>query len=120
MKKQEKTVRETKKDKLERVLTLLSKDKKQSKIPLKKFHLTAKIQRTITYENTKTGKLSKYNEADHKKQLKGHDTLIDSRVVEARTLEEAKQIMRELLEREHFYKEYSSSAKVQLDDIEFI
>ena len=123
LKKQEKTVRETKAERLNRLFTIVSKENKKQefkKLPIKKFHLTAHIKRTITYINKKSGKQNKYHEADHTRQMHGHDNLIDSRVVEARTLDQAKAIMREQLEREHFYEEYSSSATITIDDIEFV
>jgi len=65
----------------------------KTKKPLEKFHLTAVLKRTITYTHKKTGKINKYKEEDHSRVLKGHDTLTDSRVIEANSLEEAKKII---------------------------
>jgi hypothetical protein len=118
IKKDEKTVRETKDEKLEKLMTI----KQKTKLPLKKFHLTAIIDRTITYIDKRTGQLKQtYKEDDHIRPFqKGQDTLHDSRIIEARSLEEAKKLYREILEREHYYEEYSNSAHVNLDDIQFI
>ncbi len=52
--------------------------------------------------------------------LKGHDTLTDSRVIEAKSLEEAKQLFHGTLNQQQEYEEYSSSAWGNLDDIKFI
>ena len=52
--------------------------------------------------------------------LKGHDTLTDSRVIEANSLEEAKKLFYGTLQVEQAFEEYSSSAWVNLDDVQFI
>ncbi len=62
------------------------KDKKT----LHKYHLTAIIDRNITYPDKKTGKYI-YTGKEHNKLLKGHDKLTDSRVIEAINLEELKE-----------------------------
>jgi len=58
-----------------------------------KFHITAIIERSIHYPDKKTG-ITKYTyeEKNHPRQLVGHDKLTDSRIIEATSLEEAKQI----------------------------
>ena len=78
------------------------------------------MKRTITYTNKKSVKINKYKEEDHSRVLKGHDTLTDSRVIEAKSLEEAKQLFHGTLKQEQEYEEYSSSAWVNLDDVQFI
>ncbi len=78
------------------------------------------MKRTITYTNKKSGNMYKYNEEDHSEVLKGHDTSTDSRVIEAKSLEEAKQLFRDTLKEEQDYEEYSSSAWVNLDNVQFI
>ncbi len=51
-----------------------------------------------------------YKEADHICAFeKGQDTLNYSIIIEARSLEEAKQLYREQLKYEHYYEEYNSS-----------
>ncbi len=71
-------------------MAIISKNK--TKKPYEKFHMTAVMKRTITYTNQKSGKINRYNEEDHSRLLKGHDVLTDSRVIEARSLEEAQQL----------------------------
>ncbi len=57
---------------------------------------------------------------DHIRELKGYDTLNYSRVIEAQTLEEAKELYWKQLDQEHEFEEYSSAARVNMDDIKFI
>ena len=95
-------------------------NKNKTKKPLEKFHITAIMKRTITYTHKKTGKTNKYNEEDHSRVLKGHDTLTDSRVIEAKSLEEAKQLFHGTLKVEQEFEEYSSSAWVNLDDVQLL
>ena len=120
MKKQEKTTRETKEGKVDKLMVILNKNK--NKKPLKKFHLSVVVNRTITYVDKKTGKTKQtYAEEAHIRPFqKGQDILNDSRVIEATSLEEAKQQFKEQLEVEHYYEEYSSSAFVNLDSVQFI
>ncbi len=118
MKSNEKTSREIKEGKENKFMMMISKNK--TKKPLEKFHLAAIMKRTITYTNKKPGKIYKYNEEDHSRVLKGHDTLKDSRVIEAKSLEEAKQLFHDTLKVEQDYEEYSSSAWVNLDNVQFI
>ena len=118
LKTNEKTSREIKEGKEDKFMTLMSKNK--NKKPLEKFHLTAVLKRTITYTNKKSGKINKYNEEDHSRVLKGHDTLTDSRVIEATSIEEAQKAFYSALKVEQEYEEYSSSAWVNLDDVQFI
>ncbi len=66
-----------------------------------------------------TGRLKQiYKEEDHIVHLK--DTLNASRIIEARSLEEANQIYREQLEREYYFENHSSSAHVKIEDVKFI
>jgi hypothetical protein len=88
----------------------------ETKKPLEKFHKTA----IVTYTNKKSGKINKCNEEDHSRLLKEHDTLTDSRVIEAKSLGEAKQLFHGTLKVEQEYEEYSTSAWVSLDDVQFI
>ena len=118
MKQQEKTIRETNDDKLDRLMTISSH--KKTKEPLKKFHLTANLKRSITYTHKTTGKVHNYKEEDHSRQLKGHDMLTDSRVIEAKNLEEAQKIFMDEVMFEQSYEEYSSAARVHVDDFDFI
>jgi hypothetical protein len=80
--------------------------KNKTKKPHEKFHLTAIMKRTITYTNKKSGKINKYKEEYHSRVLKGHDTLTDSRVFEAKSLEEAKQLFYGTLQVEQAFEEY--------------
>jgi 1,2-phenylacetyl-CoA epoxidase PaaB subunit len=118
LKSNEKTSREIKEGKEDKFMMMISKNK--TKKPLEKFHLTAVMKRSITYTHKKTGKINKYNEEDHSRVLKGHDTLTDSRVIEAKSLEEAKQLFYGTLKVEQEYEEYSSAAWVNLYDVQFI
>ena len=118
LKTNEKTSREIKEGKEDKFMTLMIRNK--NKKPLEKFHLTAVLKRTITYTNKKSGKINKYIEEDHSRVLKGHDTLTDSRVIEATSKEEAQKAFYSALKVEQEYEEYSSSAWVNLDDVQFI
>ena len=118
LKSNEKTSREIKEGKEDKFMMMISKNK--TKKPLEKFHITAIMKRTITYTNKKSGKINQYKEEDHSRVLKGHDTLTDSRVIEAKSFEEAKQLFHDTLKIEQEYEEYSSSAWVNLDDVQFI
>ncbi len=51
IKKEGKMVRETKDEKLDKSMTI----KQKTKLPLKKFHLTAIMERSISYFDRKTG-----------------------------------------------------------------
>jgi hypothetical protein len=66
--------------------------KNKTKKPLKKFHLTAIIKRSIHYDK-KSGKTYSYKEEDHSRQLLGHDKLTDSRVIEATSAKKHKNIL---------------------------
>ncbi len=50
-----------------------------------------------------------YQEHEHNKQLGGYDYLNDSCIVEASSLEEARQIHSNLIDEEQTYEEYSSN-----------
>ncbi len=91
MKKQEQTTKETKDQKLDKLMTISSH--KKIKEQLKQFHLTADIKISITYTHKKIGKVNKYNEVDHTRVLKGHDKLSGSRIIDARNLEEAQSFL---------------------------
>ena len=118
LKSNEKTSREIKEGNEDKFMMMISKNK--TKKPLEKFHITAIMKRTITYTNKKSGKINQYKEEDHSRVLKGHDTLTDSRVIEAKSFEEAKQLFHGTLKQEQEYEEYSSSAWVNLDDVQII
>ena len=75
MKKQEKTIRETKQEKLAKLLTIVAKKNKQDKhdkLPDRTFHITAVVKRSITYTK-KNGKQHSYKEEEHNKVLRGSD-----------------------------------------------
>ena len=118
LKTNEKTTREKKEGKEDKFMMIMNKNK--IKKPLEKFHLTAVIKRTITYTNKKNGRVNKYDEENHSRLLKGHDVLTDSRVVEATSLQEAQKLFYDILKVEQEYEEYSSSAWVNLDNVQFI
>ena len=89
----------------------------KNKKTLHKYHLTAIIDRNVTYTNSKSGKINVYTEKEHNKLLKGHDKLTDSRIIEASSLEEAKREFLATIQQEQEYGEYSSSAIIQLDNV---
>ena len=88
LKTKEKTTREINEGKEDKFMMVISKIK--NKKTLHKYHLTAIIDRNVTYTNSKSGKINVYTEKEHNKLLKGHDKLTDSRIIEASSLEEAK------------------------------
>ena len=94
--------------------------KTKTKKPLEKYHLSALIDRTITYTNKKSGKINTYAEAEHSRLLKGHDKLTDSRIIEASSLEEAQNIFKQQIEIDNTYEEYSAAALVNLNKVQFI
>ena len=55
-------------------MLLINKNKTKQ---LHKYHLTARIERKITYTN-KTGAKKTYKESEHERKLVGHDNLYDS------------------------------------------
>ena len=116
IKQEEKAKRETKEGKVDKFMMLMSKTKNKK---LYKYHLTANIERKITY-TSKKGKVSVYKEHQHNKKLVGYDNLVDSRVVEASSLEEAQKLFSDMISLEQEYEEYSSAAKVDVDQINFI
>ncbi len=72
LKSNEKTSREIKEGKENKFMMMISN--KKTKKPLEKFYITAVMKRTITSTNKKSGKINKYNEKDHSRLIKGHDT----------------------------------------------
>ncbi len=54
------------------------------------------------------------------RELRGHDTLDDSRIIEATSLGEAQKIFDDQIEKEHSYEEYSNSARINIDSENFI
>ncbi len=118
LKTKEKTTREINEGKEDKFMMVISKIK--NKKTLHKYHLTAIIERNVTYTNSKTGKINIYTEKEHNKLLKGHDKLTDSRIIEASSLEEAKREFYATIQQEQEYGEYSSSAIIQLDNVQFI
>jgi hypothetical protein len=122
MKKQEKTIRETKQEKLAKLLTIVAKKNKQDKydkLPDRTFHITAVVKRSITYIK-KNGKQHSYKEEEHNKVLRGSDKLNESRVVVAKSLKEAQRILREQIDHENHYEEYSTAARINVDGVDFI
>jgi 5-methylcytosine-specific restriction endonuclease McrA len=113
LKKEEKVKREGE----DKFITMINKNKEKK---LHKYHLSVKIHRKITYTSKKSGKKSTYLEPDHVRQLVGYDNLNDSRIVEASSLEEARQIYSNLINEEQTYEEYSSNALVDVDKVDFI
>jgi len=113
LKKEEKVKREGE----DKFMTMINKNKEKK---LHKYHLSVKIHRKITYTSKKSGKKSTYLEPDHVRQLVGYDNLNDSRIVEASSLEEARQIYSNLINEEQTYEEYSSNALVDVDKVDFI
>jgi hypothetical protein len=101
----------------DKFITMINKNKEKK---LHKYHLSVKIHRKITYTSKKSGKKSTYLEPDHVRQLVGYDNLNDSRIVEASSLEEARQIYSNLINEEQTYEEYSSNALVDVDKVDFI
>ncbi len=120
LKTNEKTSQEIKEGKEDKFMMMIKSKTKTIK-PLEKFHLTAIIKRTIHYTDKKTGKIKySYKEGDHSRLLPGHDTLTDSRLVMASSLQEAHQIMNEMIDFEQVQEEYSASARIHIDSIQFI
>ena len=120
MKTNEKTSREIKEGKEDKFMMMI-KSKNKTKKPLEKFHLTAILDRIMHYHDKKTGNIKySYKEKDHSKPFRGQDKLTDSRVIEATSLEEAQKLFYNTLKVEQEYEEYSSSAWVNLDDVQFI
>ena len=79
--------------------------KNKTKTPLKKYHVTATIERTIHYIDKKTGETKYiYTVEKHNKPFRaiGHDTLKDSRIVEASSIQEAQDIMTKAVSFDHF------------------
>ena len=113
LKKEEKVKREGE----DKFMIMINKNKEKK---LHKYHLSVKIHRKITYTSKKSGKKSTYLEPDHVRQLVGYDNLNDSRIVEASSLEEARQIYSNLINEEQTYEEYSSNALVDVDKVDFI
>ena len=92
MKSNEKTKRETIEGKEDKFMMMIRH--KKTKKPIKKFHLTAIIDKSIDYPNKKIGNVKyTYKEKHHERQLQGHDKLTDSRVIEATSKEEAQKII---------------------------
>ncbi len=93
---------------------------KKTKKPLEKYYLTAIIERSIRYPNKKTGNVKIYKEEDHSRLLIGHDTLTDSRAVEASSLQEAHEIMAGTINVELVQEEYSENATIHIDSIQLL
>jgi 5-methylcytosine-specific restriction enzyme A len=92
--------------KLEALETKLKQYDEKNKV--KKFHITAEIQRKITY--TKPKKQYEY----------ALDSILDSRVIEASSEKEAKEIMAAEIQAAFEYDEYSGCAAINLDNVNFI
>ena len=122
MKKQEKTIRETRQERLAKLLTIVARKNKKDKydkLPDRTFHINAVVRRSITY-NKQNGKQYAYNDGNHSKVLKGSDKLNESRVVVAKTLKEARRLLNEEIEREHTWEEYSNAARINVEGVDFI
>ena len=117
LKTNERTTREKKEGKEDKFMMLMSKNK--TKKPLKKFHITAIIKRSIHYDK-KSGKTYSYKEEDHSRKLLGHDTLTDPRIIESSSKEEAYKIMYDSVMTDMTYEEQSSRARISIDSIQFI
>ena len=89
-------------------------DKYDARKP-KKYHITAEINRGITF-TSKKGKVTKYGS----NALQTKDSLLDSRVIEAKSEKEAKDIMIAEIEEAFAMDEYSGAAKYNVDSINFI
>jgi len=118
LKTKERTTRETKEGKEDKFMMIMAK--KNTKKTMHKYHLTAIIDRNITYTSKKSGKVNVYTEKEHSRLLKGHDKLTDSRVIEAGSLEEAKKVFYDIIQQEQEAEEYSTSAWIKLADVQFI
>jgi len=114
-----KNSRETKEGTEDKFMMMIRRNK--AKKQMDKFHITAIIERSIHYPDKKTG-ITKYTyeEKNHPRQLVGHDKLTDSRIIEATSLEEAKQIFYDEIKIEQEYEEYSSLARILLSNVQFI
>jgi hypothetical protein len=106
-----KTVRKTKENKVNKLMNIFKKYTSHSKLPVQKFHLSAKITRDITFTNKKSGKKYNYN---------GYDNFKDSRIIEARTLEEAKNIMIDEIYDDYQEDDYSEAASYLINNVDFI
>ena len=119
LKTKERTTRETKEGKEDKFMMIMAK--KNTKKTINKYHLTAIIDRNITYHDKETGATKYiYTEKEHSRLLKGHDKLTDSRVIEASSEEEAKKIFYDIIQQEQEAEEYSNSAWIKLADVQFI
>ena len=85
----------------------------------KKYHITAEINRGITFTK-KNGKVYKYDSQYQHGKLTTKDSLLDSRVIEAKSEQEAKDIMIAEIEEAFAMDEYSGAAKYNVDSINFI
>ncbi len=85
----------------------------------KKYHLTAEIKRGITFTKT-NGKVYKYDAQYQHGKLNTKDSLLDSRVIEAKSEQDAKKIMIAEIEEAFAQDEYSGAAAYSIDDINFI
>ena len=72
----------------------------------KKFHVTAEIKRKITYTKPK------------KQYVYDHDSLLDSRVIEANSEKEAKEIIAAEIQEAFAQDEYSGAAAYNIDAIQ--
>jgi len=85
----------------------------------KKYHITAEIKRGITFTKA-NGKKYKYDAQYQHGKLKTKDSLLDSRVIEAKSEKDAKDIMIAEIEEAFAQDEYSGAAAYSIDDINFI
>jgi hypothetical protein len=85
----------------------------------KKYHITAEIKRGITFTKA-NGKKYKYDSQYQHGKLKTKDILLDSRIIEARSEQDAKNIMIAEIEEAFAMDEYSGAAAYNIDDVNFI
>ena len=97
------------KDFLKNVQDIETKLNKFDERKLMKFHITAEIKRAITF-TLKNGKVYKYASEYQHGKLKTNDSLLDSRVIEAKSEKEAKEIMIAEIEEAFAEDEYSGAA----------
>ena len=85
----------------------------------KRYHITAEIKRGITFTK-KNGKVYKYDAQYQHGKLKTKDSLLDSRIIEAKSEQAAKDIMIAEIEEAFAWDEYSGAAAYDIENINFI
>ena len=95
-----------------------SKLTKYSEHP-KKYHITAESKRGITFTK-KNGKGYKYDAQYQHGKMNTKDSLLDSRIIEAKSEQDAKDIMIAEIEEAFTRDDYSGAAAYKIDSINFI